>query len=213
MASNSVRDRRKYNKDMGDALLYPLYRHIGERLPQSLSPNSITIAGAVLGLFGSLTLIFVEASWALLVAPVCYVTYHLCDTLDGYHARKTGRTSTYGDFLDHALDGVVIAGFYLAIIHRFDLFETFYILLLALRAYDSSLFLSALRATGQAYNSVIGPASEVWLLSFGYVLCYLFPSHQGQIVKYGCVIAFCAVAISIVSTLNHTRREVGKRDH
>eukprot|EP00797_Seminavis_robusta_P016435 Sro244_g097280.2 (206) ;mRNA; r:76075-76692 len=39
--------------------------------------------------------------------------YHMCDNMDGKHARRTGKTSKFGGILDHWVDGAMgnIAGF------------------------------------------------------------------------------------------------------
>ena len=38
--------------------------------------------------------------------PAALLTYLTCDNVDGPHARRSGQTSTLGEFLDHGLDGV-----------------------------------------------------------------------------------------------------------
>ncbi|MES9881105.1 MAG: CDP-alcohol phosphatidyltransferase family protein [Sedimenticola sp.] len=211
MNQNDTDGRRRYNKDLFDLLLYPLYRRIGAVLPPSLTPNAITLLGTLLGLLGSLSVVLIDAHWALLLPPPFYILYHLCDTLDGYHARHTEQSSLFGEFLDHALDGLVVLGFYLAVIYRFDLQGMFYVILVALRAYDSLLFLGALKVSGKAYNPAVGPATEVWVFSVAYLLAFLFPQYIQEILSYGLGFACAAILVSIVSTFNHARREILKR--
>ena len=210
MSDPQTRARRRYNKDLFDILLFPLYRRIGGLLPASLAPNAITLTGTLFGLLGSLGVLFIQARWALLLAPPLYILYHLCDTLDGQHARETAQTSRLGEFLDHALDGLVVLGFYIAVIHRFELQGTFYLVLLALRAYHSLLFLGALKVSGKAYNPALGPATEVWLFSIAYLAAFLLPEQAQEIARWGLVLAFAAILISIVSTFRHAWREVAE---
>ena len=42
-------------------------------------------------------------TWACLA----FTMYHMCDNMDGKHARRTGQSSLFGHVLDHALDGSV----------------------------------------------------------------------------------------------------------
>src|SRR5689334_21971129 len=77
-------------------------------LPRSLKPNTITLvaeACAILAAFATAIAvrerpIFYLASGALLL------TYMTADNLDGQHARRTGQSSSLGEFLDHGLDGL-----------------------------------------------------------------------------------------------------------
>ena len=95
------------------ALLLSFYRRLfWDRLvlalPPTLKPNTITLvaeACAVLAAF---------AAWgASHGVPVLYLlsglllfAYMTGDNIDGQHARRTGQTSTLGEFLDHGLDGL-----------------------------------------------------------------------------------------------------------
>ncbi len=105
----------------------------------------------------------------------------------------------------------MVLGFYLAVIYRFDLQGMFYVILVALRAYDSLLFLGALKVSGKAYNPAVGPATEVWVFSVAYLLAFLFPQYIQEILSYGLGFACAAILVSIVSTFNHARREILKR--
>ncbi len=210
MDSNSTKHRRKYNRDLFDIVLFPIYQKIGDRIPESIAPNSITIIGSLIGISGSLIIVFLDTPTAFILAPLCYVCYHLFDTLDGYHARRTGKASVAGEFLDHSLDAIVVLSFYIAVIYRFELHHIFYVFLVAMRAYDSVLFQCTLRFTGNAINPALGPATEVWLFSLGYLLCLLLPDYQGSIVFYGCIIAFVAIAISITGSFNFIFQSISK---
>ena len=83
-------------------LIAPLIPH----LPRTLDPNAITHAGHVLNLAGTVLLwvIGIDQPWACITAAIGLQAYLWCDNADGAHARATGQTSTYGEFLDHGLD-------------------------------------------------------------------------------------------------------------
>ena len=85
-----------------------LWNRMVPRIPRAISPNSITITGQIMGL-----LAVVFAWLAVNGNPVGYVlsalsllTYLTFDNIDGAHARRTGRCSPLGEFLDHGLDGI-----------------------------------------------------------------------------------------------------------
>lgn len=95
------------------SILLPYYRRwlvdpILPHLPASLSPNTITHAGHLINLAGTTLLIAIwpKSGWAFVVATILLQLYLWCDNADGAHARRTGQCSTYGEYLDHGLDGV-----------------------------------------------------------------------------------------------------------
>ena len=86
------------------------------RLPTSISPNALTLCGGFFGcctilimwLFGGMTTIDDTSfnGWYLFGAALM-VCYAVCDQLDGLQARRTKRSSPYGDFLDHWVDALL----------------------------------------------------------------------------------------------------------
>lgn len=85
-----------------------LWNRMVPRIPRAITPNTITIVGQIMGL-----LAVVFAWLAVSGHPVGYLlsalsllTYLTFDNIDGAHARRTGRCSPLGEFLDHGLDGV-----------------------------------------------------------------------------------------------------------
>lgn len=82
-----------------------LYRTIGERLPKWMTPNQITLIGALGGLFGIICALLVRLSIFFLIGTILGLICHLvCDDLDGYVARKRSMTSTAGGFFDLLTD-------------------------------------------------------------------------------------------------------------
>ncbi|MBW2455246.1 MAG: CDP-alcohol phosphatidyltransferase family protein [Deltaproteobacteria bacterium] len=90
-------------------------------LPARLSPNAITHVGHLLNLAALLLLVLLwpERGWPLYVAAVLVQLYIWCDNADGAHARRTGRSSAYGELLDHGLD--ILNVVYIACISAFAL--------------------------------------------------------------------------------------------
>lgn len=78
-------------------------------VPSGVPPNAITIFGvlcSVLSVFAALGAVTTGQPALYLASALCMLTYLTCDNVDGPHARRTGRTSALGEFLDHGLDGV-----------------------------------------------------------------------------------------------------------
>jgi phosphatidylglycerophosphate synthase len=75
-------------------------------IPARINPNSITHLGHVVCLAGAAVLLCTRAQsgWPFVAAAFFLTAYVFCDNADGGHARRTGQTSPYGEFLDHGLD-------------------------------------------------------------------------------------------------------------
>ena len=102
------------------SILLPLYRQylwkfILEALPRSLSPNAMTIISTAccVGSFLIATTLR-HSGIALFCAAFLVLCYFTFDNLDGAQARRVGRSSRMGEFLDHWLDtlnnGFVVIG-------------------------------------------------------------------------------------------------------
>lgn len=74
---------------------------VGDRIP--LSPNAITLLSLV---FSAATLLASYLSLPLLFTAFVLLLSALLDALDGYVARKKGRTTKFGAFLDSTIDRV-----------------------------------------------------------------------------------------------------------
>jgi phosphatidylglycerophosphate synthase len=91
------------------SVLLPSYKRwlvdpVLPRLPQKLSPNSITHGGHVLCLLAMFVLYPAPRGWAFAASALLLHLYLWCDNADGAHARRTGQASTAGEYLDHGLD-------------------------------------------------------------------------------------------------------------
>lgn len=102
------------------SILRPLYRRLFwnrvlDALPQSLSPNTMTlISTACCAASFVLAVTLRESALALSTAAVLVIAYLTLDNLDGAQARRVGRSTRLGEFLDHWLDtlnnGFVVLG-------------------------------------------------------------------------------------------------------
>lgn len=93
------------------SILLPYYRRwlvdpFLPLIPARVSPNSITHAGHLINLAGTVLLIALwpDRGWPLIAAMVLLQVYMWCDNADGAHARRTNQCSPFGEFLDHGLD-------------------------------------------------------------------------------------------------------------
>lgn len=116
-----------------------LYRTIGKRLPKKITPNQITLIGAVGGLAG-ITCAFV-ARWNpyFLIGTICGLLCHLiCDDLDGYVARTRNLSSAAGGYFDLITDILHIT--YLIVALAFAGFVRFEIAIFLVPVYALILF-------------------------------------------------------------------------
>jgi phosphatidylglycerophosphate synthase len=103
-SSYKVEDRELlmgfYRKLMWDGLV--------ERVPESVTPNSITIMGQVCAVLGVGLAGIATLGYPILygISALAWLAYLTADNIDGAHARRTGQTSILGEFLDHGLDGM-----------------------------------------------------------------------------------------------------------
>lgn len=91
-----------------DRICRPLLPHI----PESVTPNMLSWAGHIVA-WASFTLAasssFLsrdQGLWTLVLAGFGLFAQMVLDNLDGMHARATGQTSKFGEFLDHWLDAL-----------------------------------------------------------------------------------------------------------
>ena len=82
-----------------------LWNHILKSLPVSLSPNAMTVIGTLCCAASFLIAVTLNQSPpALCIAAFLIIAYLSLDNLDGAQARRLGRSTRLGEFLDHWLD-------------------------------------------------------------------------------------------------------------
>ncbi len=81
----------------------PLYRWL--RLPTRLPPEAIVGVGHLVAIAGAVGFAFSgSGAWGGVLAAGGVVGNHLCDMVDGTHARRTGQCRNGGELLDHFTD-------------------------------------------------------------------------------------------------------------
>lgn len=82
-----------------------LYKTVGERIPERVTPNQITLLGALGGLAGIVCAALSGWNRWFLIGTICGLVCHLvCDDLDGYVARTRNRSSRAGGYFDLLTD-------------------------------------------------------------------------------------------------------------
>lgn len=82
-----------------------LYKHIGKYIPQSMTPNQITLIGALGGLFAVISALLTHVSPLCFIGTLTGLAVHLiADDLDGYAARTRGMSSKAGAYFDLITD-------------------------------------------------------------------------------------------------------------
>jgi phosphatidylglycerophosphate synthase len=85
-------------------------------LPAAYSPNALTLTGGFMALLSVIILwTFMDEMIAgsilgktlMVSSAALLIVYAVFDQLDGMQARKTGRSSPFGDFLDHWVDTII----------------------------------------------------------------------------------------------------------
>ncbi|TWU04723.1 CDP-alcohol phosphatidyltransferase family protein [Stieleria varia] len=85
-----------------------LYPHL--RLPRSLPPEAIVLAGHLSAIAGAVGFAFsTRFWWGGVLAAIGVAGNHAADCLDGTHARQTGQCRNGGELLDHFTDPLSFA--------------------------------------------------------------------------------------------------------
>ena len=82
-----------------------LYKTLGKHIPKNITPNQITMIGALGGLIGIICAYLSKFNVLFLIGTIGGILCHLiCDDLDGYVARTRKMTSKAGSYLDLLTD-------------------------------------------------------------------------------------------------------------
>ncbi len=82
-----------------------LYKHIGKHIPKSMTPNQVTLIGALGGLFAVISTMLTYVSPYFFIGTILGVLVHLiADDLDGYVARSRNMSSKSGAYFDLITD-------------------------------------------------------------------------------------------------------------
>ena len=171
--------RRNDTNDILDRLLAPVFEFLAARLPARISPNQITYVSGLCGLGASAVLIFLPGPEALLIAAFLILVYSFLDNMDGIHARKTGRGSKLGGFIDHAFDAAITPLIFLALVFRFGLQHPVFLSVVYLRSVANSIGFCSEVAVGRLFIPKIGPTVESYLTVVLFVYLFFFPGPGG----------------------------------
>lgn len=82
-----------------------LYRYVGKYIPKGMTPNQVTLIGALGGLFAVVTTLLTHISALFFLGTVLGIVIHLiADDLDGYVARSRNMSSKAGAYFDLITD-------------------------------------------------------------------------------------------------------------
>ena len=80
-----------------------------------VSPLGVTVAGAVLSVFGAVLV----ARGSLLWGGIVLIVSGICDTLDGSLARRENRVTQFGAFIDSTIDRITEIAYFGALVFYF----------------------------------------------------------------------------------------------
>lgn len=116
-----------------------LYKTIGVHIPKNMTPNQVTLIGAIGGLIGIICAFLAKLNPLFLIGTIFGLLCHLiCDDLDGYVARTRNMSSTAGGYFDLLTDILHIT--YLIIALAFAGFVSFEISIFLVPVYALIIF-------------------------------------------------------------------------
>jgi len=166
-----------------DPVVRTIFPQLAERMPRSVSPNMVTIAGLACALLSALLLgLSGAAPWMLPLAAGLIMINWVTDTLDGELARHRGQTSRLGDFLDHVFDAVSAAALCLGSALSGQVHPVLPLALGVVILLAFSITYKGEQATGVYELLRLGPTEVRLLLSATLISAFLWP---GPIVNLG----------------------------
>jgi phosphatidylglycerophosphate synthase len=171
-------------------------------VPEDVSPNSLSLLGNVCSVlaFVSLLVLSPEQHYLFLFPAVMTFLYLCLDNLDGMHARRTGKSSPLGEFLDHWFDSFNCGFLVLGLFHTGRLPPMVQLVLLGVTnmAYFATMWEQ--RHTGVITMGRAGQIEGVTTLSCLYLGIALFGHDLLAVTPlFGLlsVIEFCAVFLGL----------------
>ncbi len=97
-------------------LVHPLSRMLAARLASTpVTPNMVSIAGAVMAVVGTAAYTLAPRPWGAFLGLASHYAWHVLDGADGDLARRTGRSSPFGELVDGICDYAGRTVLYLAL--------------------------------------------------------------------------------------------------
>lgn len=121
---------------------YPIvYKTFGKLIPKNMTPNQMTLMGALGGLFGIICAALSGINRFFLIGTIVgLLTHIICDDLDGYIARTKNMTSDAGAFFDLLTDILHIT--YLLIALAFAGMVSFQVVIFLVPVYGILMFVA-----------------------------------------------------------------------
>ncbi|HEX8102911.1 MAG TPA: CDP-alcohol phosphatidyltransferase family protein [Solirubrobacteraceae bacterium] len=173
-----------------------------DRLVESrLTPNAISLTGFVLCLVAA-GLVFADE---IVLGGVAFVVGSVCDTLDGRYARRSGKGTTFGAFLDSTLDRIEEGVVLCAVGYQFSVDGKDWAVAAVVLAVLASLMVSYTRARAEALGveckvGIADRAVRVVILSAGLILAGLDLLEPAVYVLAGLSV------ITVLQRVFHVRR-------
>lgn len=102
-------------------VFHPLSRRLAAALaPTFVTPNMVSVGGALLVVAAGALYSFGEPSWAVALGFALHMLWHVVDGADGDLARMTGRASPFGEMVDGVCDYLSHALIYLFLAMHLD---------------------------------------------------------------------------------------------
>lgn len=191
-----------------DFLLKYVWTPIVQRLPASLTPNTITLVGFCCMCL-SVALVWValhHTSWAFAGAALFVFFYMAGDNIDGPHARRTGQSSKLGEFLDHWLDSLNSVMVNLCLAYSLHLDGWILPVLMAAVALAFFATIWEHHHTGVFHSGRLGTNEGLLLIIAMYLLLCFAPDASWLLYKPGqitlaAVLAYLSLATCVVTVL------------
>ncbi|MFQ5774615.1 MAG: CDP-alcohol phosphatidyltransferase family protein [Kiloniellaceae bacterium] len=159
-------------------------------------PNQVTVAGALVSLIAAVLVLYDR----LALAGIVWFAGSALDLLDGALARRQGKATAGGAFLDSTLDRVSEGAMFVAIAYHFAELGRPIDAALAVLALLGSVLISYTRARAEALGAqcnvgIVTRAERIVLLGLGLCLDVLAPAVY---------LLFVVTAVSTVQRIHHT---------
>lgn len=183
-----------------------------------LSPNTISFAGLLLsaaaGLAYSLGL-FLSAAFLVAASGIC-------DSLDGLVARRAGKTSGFGAFLDSTLDRLGEVFIFIGLVWFFSSGSDYsnqspMMVIFIILAIEGSFMVSYTRARAEALGiscakGIMQRPERMVLLIVGSLLVSV-PAIGLVAMKITIYLLAVLTNLTVIQRIRHTRKEIIMRDH
>jgi phosphatidylglycerophosphate synthase len=165
------------SRDVAFEALKPAYEWVGRRVPRSVTPNQLTLAGFFCSVLAAAILLGWRSNEACFVAGGLLFLYETFDALDGMHARNTGQGSLFGAYLDAAVDAAQAAFFLFALLVRYELYAPIYIFALGFRMVLACLIHAYTVESRIRINPQFGSTAENYMIVGTLFAAGLFPGR------------------------------------